>query len=93
MKTHISNIFSKLALTDRTQAALYMHNRGLLERPVPTYRPLAKTARVLAPRTSGNERVRSSGRRRAEAPAIRPIRVGGDDEPHEVAPPLRSPSP
>ncbi len=36
VKTHISNIFSKLALTDRTQAALYMHNRGLLERADPT---------------------------------------------------------
>ncbi len=32
VKTHISNIFSKLELTDRTQAALYVHNRGLLER-------------------------------------------------------------
>ncbi len=32
VKTHISNIFSKLQLTDRTQAALYVHNRGLLER-------------------------------------------------------------
>ncbi|MGH2498593.1 MAG: response regulator transcription factor [Candidatus Limnocylindria bacterium] len=31
VKTHISNIFSKLALTDRTQAALYAHKRGLLE--------------------------------------------------------------
>jgi DNA-binding NarL/FixJ family response regulator len=29
VKTHISNIFSKLELTDRTQAALYVHNRGL----------------------------------------------------------------
>jgi two-component system NarL family response regulator len=33
VKTHISNIFSKLQLTDRTQAALYVHNRGLLEKP------------------------------------------------------------
>src|ERR687888_2129224 len=32
VKTHISNIFSKLELTDRTQAALYVHNRGLLEK-------------------------------------------------------------
>jgi DNA-binding NarL/FixJ family response regulator len=32
VKTHISNIFSKLQLTDRTQAALYVHNRGLLEK-------------------------------------------------------------
>lgn len=31
VKTHISNIFSKLQLTDRTQAALYVHNRGLIE--------------------------------------------------------------
>ncbi|HUG55577.1 MAG TPA: response regulator transcription factor [Candidatus Limnocylindrales bacterium] len=31
VKTHISNIFSKLALSDRTQAALYAHRRGLLE--------------------------------------------------------------
>ncbi len=32
VKTHISNIFSKLQLTDRTQAALFVHNRGLLEK-------------------------------------------------------------
>jgi len=32
VKTHISNIFSKLELTDRTQAALYLHNRGLMEK-------------------------------------------------------------
>ncbi len=32
VKTHISNIFSKLELTDRTQAVLYVHNRALLER-------------------------------------------------------------
>jgi two-component system NarL family response regulator len=32
VKTHISNIFSKLQLTDRTQAALYVHNRGLLDK-------------------------------------------------------------
>ena len=32
VKTHISNIFSKLQLTDRTQAALYVHNRGLMEK-------------------------------------------------------------
>ena len=32
VKTHISNIFSKLELTDRTQAALYFHNRGLMEK-------------------------------------------------------------
>src|SRR5882672_3531563 len=32
VKTHISNIFSKLELTDRTQAALYVHNRGLLQK-------------------------------------------------------------
>ncbi len=32
VKTHISNIFSKLQLTDRTQAALYVHNRGILEK-------------------------------------------------------------
>ncbi|HEV8230207.1 MAG TPA: response regulator transcription factor [Candidatus Limnocylindria bacterium] len=30
VKTHISNIFSKLELTDRTEAAMYMHNKGLL---------------------------------------------------------------
>jgi len=35
VKTHISNIFSKLQLTDRTQAALYVHNRGLLDRDAP----------------------------------------------------------
>ncbi len=33
VKTHISNIFSKLALTDRTQAALYMHDRGFRKAP------------------------------------------------------------
>ena len=32
VKTHVSNIFSKLQLSDRTQAALYVHNRGLLEK-------------------------------------------------------------
>jgi DNA-binding NarL/FixJ family response regulator len=32
VKTHISNIFSKLELTDRTQAVLYVHNRAVLER-------------------------------------------------------------
>jgi len=32
VKTHISNIFSKLELSDRTQAALYAHKRGLVER-------------------------------------------------------------
>ena len=32
VKTHISNIFSKLELTDRTQAALFVHNRGRLEK-------------------------------------------------------------
>ncbi len=32
VKTHISNIFSKLELTDRTQAALYVHNRGLMDK-------------------------------------------------------------
>ena len=32
VKTHISNIFSKLELTDRTQAALFVHNRGALEK-------------------------------------------------------------
>jgi DNA-binding NarL/FixJ family response regulator len=32
VKTHISNIFSKLELTDRTQAALFVHNRGSLEK-------------------------------------------------------------
>jgi NarL family two-component system response regulator LiaR len=32
VKTHISNIFSKLELTDRTQAALFVHNRGMLEK-------------------------------------------------------------
>jgi NarL family two-component system response regulator LiaR len=32
VKTHISNIFSKLELTDRTQAALFVHNRGLLQK-------------------------------------------------------------
>jgi len=32
VKTHISNIFSKLELTDRTQAVLYVHKRALLER-------------------------------------------------------------
>ena len=31
VKTHISNIFSKLALSDRTQAALYAHRRGLID--------------------------------------------------------------
>lgn len=30
VKTHISNIFSKLELSDRTQAALYAHKRGLV---------------------------------------------------------------
>lgn len=29
VKTHVSNIFSKLELTDRTQVALYAHKRGL----------------------------------------------------------------
>ncbi|HEX9495667.1 MAG TPA: response regulator transcription factor [Candidatus Limnocylindria bacterium] len=29
VKTHISNIFSKLELDDRTQAAIYAHKRGL----------------------------------------------------------------
>src|SRR5256886_14196081 len=32
VKTHNSNIFSKLQPTARTQAALYVHNRGLLEK-------------------------------------------------------------
>jgi DNA-binding NarL/FixJ family response regulator len=32
VKTHISNIFSKLELTARTQAALFVHNRGMLEK-------------------------------------------------------------
>jgi DNA-binding NarL/FixJ family response regulator len=32
VKTHISNIFSKLELTDRTQAALFVHTRGMLEK-------------------------------------------------------------
>jgi len=32
VKTHISNIFSKLELTDRTQAALFVHKRGVLEK-------------------------------------------------------------
>jgi two-component system, NarL family, response regulator LiaR len=32
VKTHISNIFSTLELTDRTQAALFVHNRGPLEK-------------------------------------------------------------
>jgi DNA-binding NarL/FixJ family response regulator len=32
VKTHISNIFSKLELTDRTQAAIFVHNRGPLEK-------------------------------------------------------------
>lgn len=31
VKTHITNIFSKLELTDRTQAALYAHKRGLVQ--------------------------------------------------------------
>ncbi|HEY8655387.1 MAG TPA: response regulator transcription factor [Candidatus Limnocylindria bacterium] len=31
VKTHISNIFSKLELSDRTQAALYAHKRGLVQ--------------------------------------------------------------
>jgi len=35
VKTHISNIFSKLELTDRTQAALFVHNRGMLEKDSP----------------------------------------------------------
>ncbi len=30
VKTHISNIFSKLEISDRTEAAMYVHNRGLL---------------------------------------------------------------
>ena len=30
VKTHISNIFTKLEITDRTQAALYVHERGPL---------------------------------------------------------------
>lgn len=29
VKTHVSNIFGKLELTDRTQVALYAHRRGL----------------------------------------------------------------
>ncbi len=29
VKTHVSNIFGKLELTDRTQVALYAHKRGL----------------------------------------------------------------
>ena len=31
VKTHVSNIFGKLELTDRTQVALYAHKRGLTE--------------------------------------------------------------
>ena len=31
VKTHVSNIFGKLELTDRTQVALYAHRRGLTE--------------------------------------------------------------
>jgi DNA-binding NarL/FixJ family response regulator len=31
VKTHVSNIFSKLELTDRTQVALYAHRRGLVD--------------------------------------------------------------
>ena len=31
VKTHITNIFSKLELSDRTQAALYAHKRGLVQ--------------------------------------------------------------
>jgi two-component system NarL family response regulator len=32
VKTHVSNIFGKLELTDRTQVALYAHKRGLADR-------------------------------------------------------------
>ncbi len=31
VKTHVSNIFGKLELSDRTQVALYAHKRGLAE--------------------------------------------------------------
>jgi DNA-binding NarL/FixJ family response regulator len=31
VKTHVSNIFGKLELTDRTQAAQYLHRRGLTD--------------------------------------------------------------
>ena len=31
VKTHVSNIFGKLELTDRTQVALYAHKRGLTD--------------------------------------------------------------
>src|SRR5439155_22883558 len=31
VKTHVSNIFAKLQLSDRTQAAIYAHKRGLGE--------------------------------------------------------------
>jgi DNA-binding NarL/FixJ family response regulator len=31
VKTHVSNIFGKLELTDRTQVALYAHKRGLAD--------------------------------------------------------------
>jgi DNA-binding NarL/FixJ family response regulator len=31
VKTHVSNIFGKLELTDRTQAALYAHRRGITD--------------------------------------------------------------
>jgi DNA-binding NarL/FixJ family response regulator len=31
VKTHVSNIFGKLELTDRTQVALYAHRRGLAD--------------------------------------------------------------
>lgn len=34
VKTHVSNIFGKLELTDRTQVALYAHKRGLAD-PAP----------------------------------------------------------
>jgi DNA-binding NarL/FixJ family response regulator len=33
VKTHVSNIFGKLELTDRTQVALYAHRRGLADIP------------------------------------------------------------
>jgi DNA-binding NarL/FixJ family response regulator len=31
VKTHVSNIFGKLELSDRTQVALYAHKRGLAD--------------------------------------------------------------
>lgn len=32
VKTHVSNILQKLGLEDRTQAAVYVHKHGLLDK-------------------------------------------------------------